>query len=68
MPSGHTIIFYKLLFLEIPMLFTEALNQLVFVPKLSTEERFEWIHNRKIIYIQKKLKHIAPEGVFKDAI
>ena len=59
-PSGHSIVFYKLLFLEIPSLFTEALNQMVFVPKLSNEDTLKWIHNRKIIYIPKKLKPTTP--------
>jgi hypothetical protein len=59
-PSGHSIVFYKLLFMEIPLLFTEAINQLVFVPKLLNESKLQWIHNRKIIYIPKKLKPATP--------
>ena len=59
-PSGHSITFYKLLFLETPKLFTEALNQLVFVPGISNMKGVEWIHNRKIIYIPKKSKPVTP--------
>jgi hypothetical protein len=33
-PSGHTIAFYKLLFLTMPNTMTRALNQLVFLPRL----------------------------------
>ncbi len=36
-PSGHTIAFYKLLFLTMPNMMTRALNQLVFLPRLSED-------------------------------
>jgi hypothetical protein len=52
-PSGHTITFYKLLFLTMPNMMTRALNQLVFLPCLSEDERLRWIQHRKVIYIPK---------------
>ena len=59
-PSGQTINFFKLLFLEIPLLFTEALNQLVFVPGLANGLEFHWIKKRKVIYIPKKSNPLTP--------
>jgi len=59
-PSGQTINFFKLLFLEIPLLFTEALNQLVFVPGLASSPEFHWIKKRKVIYIPKKSSPQTP--------
>jgi hypothetical protein len=52
-PSGHTIAFYKLLFLTMPNMMTRALNQLVFLPCLSEDEQLRWIQHRKVIYIPK---------------
>ncbi len=33
-PSGQNIAFYKLLFADIPNIMTQAINQMVFVPRL----------------------------------
>jgi hypothetical protein len=52
-PSGQTIAFYKLLFLIMPNMMTRALNQLVFLPRLSEDERLRWVQHRKVIYIPK---------------
>ena len=52
-PSGQTITLYKLLFQEIPGIFTNAINQLVFNKELASSEEFQWIKERKVIYIPK---------------
>ncbi len=49
-PSGQTIAFYKLLFLIMPNMITRALNQLVFLPRLSEDEQLRWVQHRKVIY------------------
>ncbi len=59
-PTGQTSTFLKLLFTEAPKLFTEALNQLVFLPELSTLPQFHWIKKRKVIYIPKKNNPMTP--------
>jgi hypothetical protein len=59
-PSGHTITLYKLLFQEIPNIFTAAINQLVFNHELATRHSFQWIKHRKVIYIPKKPNPLAP--------
>jgi len=59
-PSGQTSTFFKLLFTEAPKLFTEALNQLVFMPELGTIPLFHWIKKRKVIYIPKKNNPTSP--------
>jgi hypothetical protein len=59
-PSGHTITLYKLLFQEIPSIFTAAINQLVFNHELATHHSFQWIKHRKVIYIPKKPNPLAP--------
>jgi len=59
-PSGQSISMYKLLFKENPMLFTAAMNQLVFVPGLATHTDYLWIKERKIVYIPKKSKLDTP--------
>jgi hypothetical protein len=50
-PSGHTMAFYKLLFLTMPSTMTRALKQLVFLPCLSEDKSLQWIRHRKVIYI-----------------
>jgi hypothetical protein len=50
-PSGHTIAFYKLLFLTMPNMMTRALNQLVFLPRLSEDEQLRWVQHRKVLYV-----------------
>jgi hypothetical protein len=59
-PSGHTIAFYKLLFLTMPNMMTRALNQLVFLPRLSEDEQLRWVQHRKVIYIPKVSSPTAP--------
>ena len=59
-PSGQSIAFYKLLFLEIPSLLTAAINQFTFVPHLAEQPRFHWIKQRKVIYIPKKNPATTP--------
>jgi hypothetical protein len=59
-PSGQTITLYKLLFQEIPNLFTAALNQLVFNRELAGSPTFQWIKHRKVVYIPKKPSPIDP--------
>jgi len=59
-PSGQTLTYFKLLFMEIPVLFTKALNQLAFVPGLVTSSQFQWIKKRKVIYIPKKTNPQTP--------
>ncbi len=53
-PTGKTIILYKLLFQEIPDILTAAVNQLVFNHELASHATFQWIKDRKVIYIPKK--------------
>jgi hypothetical protein len=53
-PTGQTITLYKLLFQEIPDIFTSAINQLVFNPELASHSMFQWIKERKVIYIPEK--------------
>jgi len=59
-PSGQSISFFKLIFCQIPELFTMAMNQLVFTPGLLNCPEFEWIRNRKVIYIPKKHNPTSP--------
>jgi hypothetical protein len=59
-PSGHTIAFYKLLFLTMPNTMTRALNQLVFLPRLSEDEPLRWVQHRKVIYIPKIPSPVTP--------
>ena len=59
-PSGQTISFFKLLFMQAPELMTKALNQLVFVPSLVQAKEFQWIQERKVIYIPKKPNPRSP--------
>jgi len=59
-PSGQTISFYKLLFMHVPNLMTQALNQLVYVPHLSTDDALHWIQERKVIYIPKTPNPVSP--------
>jgi len=58
--SGQSISMYKLLFLEIPELFTAAMNQLVFLPGLMESEELRWIRRRKVIWIPKKSPALHP--------
>jgi hypothetical protein len=53
-PTGQTISLYKLLFQEIPDIFTAAINQLIFNHELASHGMFQWIKERKVIYIPKK--------------
>ena len=59
-PSGQIISFYKLLFMMVPNLMTEAINQMVFVPGLIDQSIFGWIRKRKVVYIPKKPQPISP--------
>ena len=59
-PSGQIIAFYKLLFMMVPNLMTEAINQMVFVPGLIDQNTFAWIRKRKVVYIPKKPQPISP--------
>ncbi len=59
-PTGQTITLYKLLFQEIPEIFTAAMNQLVFNHELASHSTFQWIKERKVIYIPKKPHLITP--------
>jgi len=59
-PTGQSIAMYKLLFADNPLLFTAAINQLVFVPGLANSEKYKWIKERKIIYIPKKAAKTYP--------
>jgi hypothetical protein len=36
-----------------PNMMTRALNQLVFLPRLSEDEQLRWVQHRKVIYIPK---------------
>ena len=59
-PSGQNIAFYKLLFADIPNIMTQAINQMVFVPRLNETQQFKWIQHRKVVYIPKKLGPTSP--------
>jgi hypothetical protein len=59
-PTGQTITLYKLLFQEIPDIFTAAMNQLVFNHELASQATFQWIQERKVIYIPKKPLPTSP--------
>jgi len=59
-PSGQSLVFFKLLFAEIPTLLTQSLNQLVFVPGLAQSQELQWIRKRKVIYIPKKTNPTTP--------
>jgi len=41
-------------------LMKQALNQLVFIPHLSSVKCFRWIQERKVIYIPKKSQPVSP--------
>lgn len=53
-PSGQSVAFYKLLFMEIPTLMTSAINQIAFLPGITDLEELKWIRTIKVIYISKK--------------
>ena len=53
-PTGQTITYYRLLYQEIPDIFTEAINQLTFQTEQGSSEYLTWIRNRKVVYIPKK--------------
>ncbi len=59
-PSGQNIAFYKLLFADIPNIMTQAVNQMVFVPRLNETQQFKWIQHRKVVYIPKKPGPTSP--------
>jgi len=59
-PSGQNITFFKLLFMEIPHIMTQAINQMVFVPQLCSLAQFQWIQHRKVVYIPKKPTPLTP--------
>jgi hypothetical protein len=59
-PSGQTITLYKLLFQEIPHIVTASINQLVFNSELARDQEFQWIKERKVIYIPKKPNPLFP--------
>jgi len=59
-PSGQNIAFYKLLFADIPNIMTQAINQMVFVPRLNETQQFKWIQHRKVVYIPKKPGPTSP--------
>jgi hypothetical protein len=44
----------------VPNLMTEAINQMVFVPRLIDQNTFAWIRKRKVVYIPKKPQPISP--------
>jgi hypothetical protein len=66
-PSVHTIAFYKLLSIIMPLVMTRALNQLVFLPHLSEDEGLHWVQNWKIIYIPKVPKPSTPSDIVPSA-
>ena len=53
-PTGQTITYYRMLYQEIPDIFTEAINQLTFQTEQGSSEYLAWIRNRKVVYIPKK--------------
>jgi hypothetical protein len=55
-PTGHTPSLYAYIFSEIPLLFTKAINELIFVPKLIKAPVFRWLQHRNIVYIPKPNK------------
>jgi hypothetical protein len=55
-PTGHTPSLYAYIYSEIPILFTRAINELIFVPKLITASIFRWLQHRNIVYIPKPNK------------
>ena len=59
-PTGQSISFYKLLFMEIPDLMTAAINQMAYVPDLMDLPELHWIRTRKIVYIPKKQPALTP--------
>ncbi len=52
-PSGQTIAIYKYIFIEIPSIFSKALNELAFVPGLIHSPAFAWLKECKIVFIPK---------------
>jgi hypothetical protein len=52
-PSGRTPSLYAYIYSEIPLLFTKAINELIFVPKLIKAPVFKWLQHRNIVYIPK---------------
>jgi len=59
-PTVQTITFFKLIFAHILDLLQEALNQLVFQPELASHPTFDWMRQRKVVYIPKKADPIHP--------
>ena len=57
-PSGQGKQFFKFLFRFDKTFFTNAINQLLYLPDLETTS-FAWIKKRKVIFIKKKKDTIA---------
>ena len=55
-PSGHSISIYKFLFTQVPKLMLAAVNQAIFVPNLLHSKTFEWMLERRVIFICKNGK------------
>jgi len=52
-PSGQTIAIFKYIFSQVPVLFTRAINELIFVPGLVGHPMFCWLQERKVVSIPK---------------
>jgi hypothetical protein len=52
-PSGQTITLYKILNQELPGIFTEAINQLVFNDELARHPSIQWTNIEKSYIFQK---------------
>jgi hypothetical protein len=61
-PSGHTPSLYSYIFSEIPRIFTDAINELIYVPELIKAPIFRWLQHRSIVYIPKPNKNFELIG------
>ncbi len=50
-PSGHSFSIYKFFFTQVPKLMLAAVNQAIFVPNLLHSKTFEWMLERRVIFI-----------------
>ena len=64
-PSGQSIAIFKFIFTQVPKLMLAAVNQAVFVPNLLHSKTFDWILERRIIFIPKNGKSPDKIGNFR---
>jgi len=67
-PSGQSIAIFKFIFTQVPKLMLAAVNQAVFVPNLLHSKTFDWMLERRIIFIPKHGKSPDKIGNFRPLL